>query len=69
MGYVWKRDEFVWALLVAIAPPVLLALSQFDPTAITDYRVWAGSVVAAVVRAAGGFGLAWIMRSKDASPT
>ena len=63
--YRFTRAEFVWGLLVAVLPPVLLALSTLDPEAVTDYRVWAASVVAAVIRAAGGYGLSFLARANS----
>ena len=51
-----KRD-FVELALIAIMPPVLMALVEFNPAAVVDYKLWAGSVVGAMIRAFGQFGL------------
>ena len=48
------RPEVAWAVAVAVLTPLLVALSTFDPEQITDWRVWAIGVGAAMVRALGG---------------
>ena len=48
------RPELIWAVLIAVLTPLLVALSTFDPDTIGDYRVWAAGVGAAMVRALGG---------------
>lgn len=59
MRYEFKRiDELLWAAAVAAAVAVLQALVSFEPERITDWRLWAISLVAGSVRAAAGAALA-----------
>lgn len=51
-AYTFKlTQETLWIIVVAVLTPLLLALSQFDPETITDYRVWAVSIAASMIRA------------------
>ena len=43
------KTVFVGAL-ITVATPVLMALSSFDPTTITDWRAWGVGIGAASVR-------------------
>jgi hypothetical protein len=53
--YVWKRgEEIAWIALVAVVVFVLEILVEFDPDAISDWRLWAISLGAGCVRAAAG---------------
>lgn len=59
MDYEFKiRPEVIWAVAIAVLTPLMAALATFDPETITDYRVWALGVGAAMVRALGGAVLA-----------
>jgi hypothetical protein len=58
-GYRFKvGPEIVWAIVVATLTPLLIALSQFDPNLISDYRVWGVGLLAGAVRAAAAAVLA-----------
>ena len=46
-----KRAEILWAVAIAGLTPLLVALSTLDPETITDYRIWAVGIGAAMVRA------------------
>lgn len=59
--YIYKpKPEVVWAIAIAVLTPLLVTMATFDPETITDWRVWAVGVVAAMVRALGGAILAAI---------
>ena len=49
-NFLWAQ-ELAWAALVAASTAVMQALTEFDPAVITDYRFWAISLGAGVVRA------------------
>ena len=51
-AYTFKfSQETLWFLAVTALTPLLLALAEFNPDTITDYRVWAAAIGAASVRA------------------
>lgn len=59
--YTFKlTQEMIWVLAVAVLTPLLLALSQFEPDTISDYRVWAVSIAASMIRAGAAAFLAAI---------
>lgn len=61
MAYKFTWAEFGWMFLVAVLPPILLDLTNFDPGAISDYRAWGLSVAAASIRALAGAALAFVV--------
>jgi hypothetical protein len=54
--------ELGWSVLTAGATVMLLSLISFDPTVITDYRVWAAAVIAGMIRAMAAAALDWLRR-------
>lgn len=44
------RHALIWGAVTAVAVTVLQALVDFDPAAITDWRVWATGLGASAVR-------------------
>lgn len=61
--YVFKLDqELLWFIAVAVLTTVAQLAIDFKPEAITDWRVWAVSGAAAIVRAAGGALSAWLAK-------
>ena len=50
--------ELIWFLAVAALTPLLLALAEFNPDTITDWRAWSMAIVAASVRAFVAAGIA-----------
>lgn len=58
------KDEVIWAIVVAVLMPLIVALSTFDPETIADWRLWGISIGAAMVRALGGALLATLSAAK-----
>ena len=64
MRYDLKRaEEAGWVAFVAAAVFLLQIGLDFDPDTIMDWKVWARSVGAGLVRAVAGALLAWRARS------
>lgn len=46
--------ELIWAVAVTVVLAVAQVFLTFDPSEITDWRLWAVSLLGGVVRAAAG---------------
>jgi len=67
--YVFKAaPELAWSLIVSMSTVLLLALLQFDPTTITDWKTWAIGLGAGAVRAGAGATLDWIQKYRSTDP-
>ena len=54
--------EAAWFVAVAVLTELSQVLLTFDPARVTDWRTWAVSLAAALVRAAAGAVLDWLRR-------
>lgn len=55
MSYRYKKfQELAWFAVVAAVTAAVTVMVSFDPEAITDWRTWAVSLAAGMVRAAAG---------------
>ena len=51
-AYTFKfSQETIWFLVVTALTPLLLALAEFNPDTITNWRAWSMAIGAASVRA------------------
>lgn len=64
-----KASTFWVGLGITVAVPLASAAAEFDPSTVTDVRVWLVGIVAASVRQAGVYLLSWLSTRKVDSPT
>ena len=63
MTYQWKSlPEAYWSVLTALFVAAAQIAVEFDPSRITDWKVWAVAGAGALVRAAGGGLLAYLTK-------
>lgn len=68
MTYTFKPIELFWAALTAVVTVILQALISFDPTQITDFRLWAIGIGAGAVRAAAAALIVFFTKSVTDQP-
>ena len=65
MSYEFKRDEFIWMVVVAAGIAVLQVFVQFDPATVVDWRTWAVALGGSAIRAGAGAAIAYLTRPKS----
>ena len=64
MQYVWKPEEWAWLVGTAVGTVILEALVLFDPSTITDWKLWLVGLGAGCIRAAAGALIAALAKQK-----
>jgi hypothetical protein len=68
MTYDFKfMQELMWSIVVAVAFAIGQILLEFDPSKITDWRLWAVSAAGGIARMVGGVLVAKFSNSKVSS--